>query len=184
MWNRIKGKLQERKGSSVIEYAMALMLFVIVTAFFVDILTIGGKQFRIAQEATDTARVIGVQGGISPAVPAGYPGGDRAYMTSLELVKKLNERMEKSGIDQESWKAVLTEYDESGQAIRQVQVNPRTDFKVDYMHSMDLHVEASYQWNLMRIVTAGVLDEVGVGATRHTISEFKYDFDEWEGESY
>lgn len=184
MIKRIREKLADKKGSAVIEYAIALLTFVLLVAFLVDMLMIGSKRFLIAREASDIARVIGIQGGVNSAVPMGYPGGDQAYLTSLELYKQINGRMEKSQIDKDEWSATLTEYDKSGQAIRKVVLTPDTSFRIDYMNSMDIRIDAQYKWKLMNVITAGLLNEAEVGAERHAVSEFKYNFDEWEGESY
>lgn len=184
MWKRFSDKLKEEKGSSVIEFAIALLMFVLLVAFFVDMLTIGGKRFLIAQETTTISRVIGVQGGVSSAVPTGYPGGDRSYLTSLELYKKINDKMADTNIQTDEWTATLTEYNTQGQIIRELQLTPQTDFRVDYMHSMDIAISASYQWTLMNFISGGMLNDASVGAKRHTVSEFKYNFDEWEGEGY
>jgi hypothetical protein len=184
MIRKIREKLKNREGSSVIEFAIGLMLFVLLTAFLVDMLMIGSKRYLIARETTEVSRLIGIQGGVSSAVPTGYPGGDRAYLTSLELYKQINERMEQSKIQNDEWKATLSEYNKSGQKIREIELTPTTSFQVDYMNSMDIKIGASYHWNLMSIITGGALDVAEVGAVRHTVSEFKYNFDEWEGEQY
>jgi hypothetical protein len=184
MFTKIKNKLKDKKGSAVIEFAIALIIFVTLTAFLVDMLMVGGKRFLIARETTEISRVIGIQGGVSSAVPTGYPGGDRAYMTSLELYKRIDSRMEKSKIETDEWVATLTEYDKTGREIREIHLTPQTSFKVDYMNSMDIKIGATYNWTLMSYITGGLLDDAEVGAKRHTVSEFKYDFDKWEGEGY
>lgn len=184
MKEKVMKQLKDKKGSSMLEFAIALLFFVLLTAFLVDMLTIGGKRFVIAQETTELSRVIGVQGGVSSAVPTGYPGGDRAYLTSLELYKQIDDKLEQSNIETEQWSATLTEYNKGGQVLRKVLLTPQTNFRVDYMNSMDIQIDASYSWKLMSLVTGGLLDNANVGAKRHTISEFKYNFDEWEGEGY
>lgn len=184
MWKRITDKLNENKGSSIIEFAIALMMFVLIVAFFVDILTVGGKRFLIAQETTKISRVIGIQGGVGSAVPVGYPGGDRSYKTSLELYKQIDEKMKSTNIERDAWSATLTEYDKNGQVIKEVLLTPQTSFRVDYMHSMDIEISASYSWKMMNVITGGLLNDANVGAKRHTVSEFKFNFDEWEGEGY
>ena len=184
MLKKIKMKLNNKKGSAVIEFVIALLILVTLIAFVVDILIVGNKRFLVAQETTEIARVIGIQGGVSSVVPAGYPGGNKAYLTSIEMYKQIDEKMKGSNIENTEWQANLTEYNKSGQAIRKVILTPQTVFKVDYMNSMDIQIEASYNWTLMSQVTGGLLDVADVGAKRHTVSEFKYNFDKWEGEEY
>lgn len=184
MLKKIRGKLNNNRGSAVIEFAIALLILVMLIAFVVDILIVGNKRFIVAQETTEIARVIGLQGGVSSIVPAGYPGGNNTYLTSSEMYKQIEEKMKDSKIKNDEWTATLTEYSKTGQAIRRVTLNPRTTFKVDYMNSMDIQIEASYNWTLMSQISGGLLDEANVGAKRHTVSEFKYDFDKWEGEEY
>ena len=168
----------------MIEFGMALLVFVILTAFLVDMLVIGSKRFLIAREATEIARIVSVQGGVSSAVPTGYPGGDKAYLTSMELVKRIDEQMAQSNIEREQWKATMREYDKSGAVLREIELTPQTSLRVDYMNSMDIHIDATYNWTMMSVITGGLLDDADVGAKRHAVSEFKYNFDEWEGEAY
>lgn len=186
---KLQHKVQEKKGSAVIEFAIGLMIFVILVSFTVDLLLVGSKRFNIGQEATDVARVLAKQGGVLKTTPDGYPGGDEAYLNASEMLAQVERRMQSSGLgsyDEGIWSVTLTEYDTNGNQIRTGTLSPDTHFDVDYMHSMDVRINASYSWKLMNVIFGrdSQNSKADVGAKRHAVSEFKYDFDTWEGEEY
>lgn len=187
LYRKIKVKLKDKKGSSVIEFAVGLLLFVIFTAFVVDLLVAGGKRFNIGQEATDISRTLAKQGGVMSAVPKGYPGGSAGYLNSGQMIAKIEDRMIRSGFQrygQGDWNVTLTEYDENGNQVRSGLLTPSSNFKVDYMHSFDIKINGEYTWKLMNVIVGDSLSEQTVTAKRHAVSEYKYDFKTWEGEKY
>ncbi|WP_214873480.1 hypothetical protein [Exiguobacterium sp. s140] len=186
-YDEIKNRLSEERGSQFIEFTIALLLFVVFIAFTTDLLIIGGKRFGVNQEVTEVVRVLGKQGGVVKDTPDGYPGGDDMYMTSNELLTKIERKMVSTGLgtrDEGLWQVTLSEYDRSGNLVRTGRLTPETVFDVDYMNSMDVEIRASYQWMGMKLILGNMSPTSNVGAERHTVSEFKYDFDEWKSESY
>ena len=186
-YDKIKNKLSEVRGSQFIEFTIALFIFVVFIAFTTDLLIVGGKRFAVNQEVTEVVRVLGKQGGVVKDTPDGYPGGDDMYMTSNELLSKIERKMISTGLgtrDNGLWDVTLSEYDRSGNLVRTGRLTPETVFDVDYMNSMDVQIRASYQWMGMKIILGNMAPTSYVGAERHTVSEFKYDFDEWKSESY
>lgn len=182
MINKIKSKLKNREGSSVIEFAIGLLLFVLLTAFVVDMLFVGNKRFLVAREATEISRMMAVQGGVKSITPVGYPGGNKTYTTSRELLKNIDTAMTNAGV-KEGWSVTLTKYNKQGQIIKQGYLTEKTNLEVDYMESMDVEIHATYKWLLMsQFDFVGLKEEADVGAKRHSVSEFKYNFDDWEGE--
>lgn len=188
-YKNMKKRLSNDKGSAVIEFAIGLMIFVILVSFTVDLLLVGSKRFNIGQEATDISRILAKQGGVLKETPEGYPGGDEAYLNTNEMLAKIEDRMLGSGLgtyNEGIWSVTLTEYDTNGNQIRTGTLTPETHFDVDYMHSMDVRINASYSWKLMNVIFGrdSETSKSNVGAKRHAVSEFKYDFDTWEGEEY
>lgn len=185
--NKIKRKLSNSKGSAVIEFGIGLMLFVMLLAFTIELLFVGNKRFNIGQETTDIARVLAKQGGVLKQAPQGYPGGEESYLNSQELLSKIEGRMLSADLGTYTegvWKVTLTEYDKKGNILREGLLTPSTYFDVDYMHSLDVRIEADYNWVLMKSFLGDTISKTTVGAKRHAVSEFKYDFDKWEGEEY
>lgn len=186
-YKQFKELMKDKRGSSVIEFAMGLLLFVTFIAFVVDLLIVGGKRFNVGQEATDISRTLAKQGGVMSVTPEGYPGGDTAYLTSTEMLQKIEKRMKRSGLGEYKdgkWFVTLTEFDNDGKKVRTGKLEPDTDFDVDYMNSMDVKISASYRWRLMRIILADKAPDSPVTAERHSVSEFKYNFDDWKNERY
>lgn len=184
MITRLKRKILNKEGSSVIEFALGLMIFVALTAFVVDLLIVGHKRYIIAQETTDISRVLGVQGGVLSSVPTGYPGGSKTYTTSDELSKRIASKLEGTGIENDKWSVILTKYDKQGVAIQRIPLSDKSNLKVDYMESLDIEIKAEYKWKFLEYTIGELAKEQNVGAKRHAVSEFKYNFDEWEGERY
>ncbi|WP_442637631.1 hypothetical protein [Rossellomorea marisflavi] len=184
MIKRIREKIKNKEGSSYIEFAIGLMLFVCLTAFTIDLLFVGHKRFIIAQETTDIARVLSVQGGVLSSTPTGYPGGSETYSNSQRIYKRIQSRLEGADIQPGDWEVHLTKYNKQGKPVQSVLLNKDTNLKVDYMESMDVEIKAGYKWKFLEYTIGEVAKKQNVGAVRHSVSEFKYNFDNWEGERY
>lgn len=182
MLKKLRNKLSNQKGSSVLEFAIGLIIFVMIAAFAFDLFFIGQKKFHISTYTTKTARILGVQGGVTTATPQGFPGGDTQYLTSSELTDYIQRAMD--GIHIKDYTVTLKEFDKSGNIVKQTTLGNGTDFQVDYRNTLEINIDATYQWSAMKYISGGILDKSSVGASRNATSEFKYNFDEWDGEAY
>lgn len=91
MLRKLKTKLQERKGMSTLEFVICMLIFIMVTAFIVDLFIVSYKHYVVAANCTKSARVIAIQGGLGNVCPENYPGGNSNYMTNREFKTYLDE---------------------------------------------------------------------------------------------
>lgn len=94
MIQKIRQKLKDKKGASTIEFVLCMLIFVMVTAFIIDLFIVSYKHYMVSANCTQAARVISIQGGLSNACPDNYPGGNPNYMTNREFRNYLNELAE------------------------------------------------------------------------------------------
>lgn len=90
MLKRMLNKIQEKKGSSTLEFVICMLIFVMVTAFIVDLFVISYKHYVISANCTKAVRVLAIQGGIDNTPPDNFPGGNPNYMSNLEFRNYLN----------------------------------------------------------------------------------------------
>lgn len=91
MLKRIIEKVKDKKGSSTLEFVICMLIFVMVTAFIVDLFIVSYKHYVVSANCTKAVRVLAIQGGISNDIPDNYPGGELNYMNNTEFRKYLNE---------------------------------------------------------------------------------------------
>ena len=91
MLQKIKQKLRDKKGASTLEFVLCMLIFVVVTAFIVDVFMISYKHYVVSANCTKAVRVIAIQGGLSNDTPDNYPGGNPNYMNNKEFRSYLNE---------------------------------------------------------------------------------------------
>ncbi|AFV22062.1 MULTISPECIES: hypothetical protein [Bacillus] len=180
--SRLKEKLKEQKGFGLFEYVIGLLIFVALICFLFDVVTITYKQYVVSQQTNVIARQLGVQGGITNQVPKGFPGGDKAYVDSRELVQQVNDHLEGAGIKSNEWDLNLIRYDKNGRVVETKKLTTATNFKVDYQSAMDIELTYKYKWNVWGQIIPGTSDEKEAIQKRYVTSEFKYNYDVWEGE--
>lgn len=171
---RIKRSLKSKKGSSVLEFALGLLIFVTLAGFVVDAIIIANKQHVVSQTANQLVRQIGVQGGVKPAAPAGYPGGDRAYMDAGEMTQMLEETFGGTGIERKDWSMTLKGFNPSGHAIAERTLNSGTNFEVDYRNLFEFEIKFDYNWTIMGQIIPLLKPKQEVIQKRSAVSEFKY----------
>lgn len=91
MLRKLKVKLRERKGMSTLEFVICMLIFIMVTAFIVDLFIVSYKHYVVAANCTKSARVIAIQGGLGNRHPENYPGEASNYMTNREFKTYLDE---------------------------------------------------------------------------------------------
>ncbi|HCL4480276.1 TPA: hypothetical protein N2D99_002364 [Clostridium botulinum] len=178
---KILRKLKDKKGSAMIEYCIGLFILVIFICFLTDVIIIAQKQFIVSQQANTLSRQLGIQGGIRTSAPIGYPGGERAYADSREVFDKLNKNFSNAGLKNSEWDIILVAYDKYGNESYRTNLNDRTIFTVDYRGSMNINITYKYKWSIWGQIVPGLKEQTRT-TNRHTISEFKYNYDVWDGE--
>lgn len=181
-WLKTLKNKKKKKGSSVIEFAFGLLIFVLLAGFASDIIVVANKQYVTSQTANELVRQVSIQGGLMNATPKGFPGGHNAYTTSSELFGLLNKRFKGEDIKQNEWELELVEYDANGFKVSEKILKRNMNFKVDYRSNFDINIKYKYKWKLMGNVIPTMKDYKEVEQKRSAVSEFKYNYNDWAGE--
>ena len=168
-----KAKKNE-KGFTTIEALMVIMaLLPFILATF-DCILYFYKSISTAQIASSITRMVGIQGGVLNSAPAGFPGGNDGYMDKNELYTHVKERMAAVGFKDDEWVLKInnaTYTASSCQATKQY----------DYLADIKVSVVTQYDFPFISTFLPGDLT-VKIPCNRSTISEWKYNYDEWLGE--
>lgn len=165
--------LKNKKGSSAIEVTIGLLVFILMFGFFYDLTIITWKFVVTTQVANSMSRVLAIQGGVMPYTPANFPGGDKAYITSEELVENVREQLE--------GKANIENYTVT---INGVELDEGTNLSIDYGQKIVVEVTSYYDWDIFSdfLPFGSYLSGKKIVAKRSSLSEFKFNYDSWIGE--
>lgn len=178
---KIKDKLKENKGVAGIEEVIAILFLLIFICFSTDAIIVASKQYIASQQTNLIARTLGVQGGIKSTVPTGYQGDSLSYVTSSKMYEAIKSNMEKCGID--NWNVEITTYTKNGRVASKKELGSTTNITADYGIGIDVKLTYSYKWNLINQMIPGNADkETTKNVSGYSVSEFKYDYDNWDGE--
>lgn len=166
---------KSKQGSMAIEIVIGLFMFLIVLCFMLDLIILAWKFSVISQVNSKVARVAGIQGGILTSAPAGFPGGDNAYTSVGELNSTLSDHFKKAGIESGEWKL----YVENKQILGSGSMSQSR--KIEFREPFSTKVEVTYTWNMISNFIPGSLTN-SLSSTRPTMSEWKYDYNNWIGE--
>lgn len=174
VWERSKQvarslfKLQKKEdGASAIEFVLGSLIFVLLLATFLDVLVLSWKFTIISQSATTVARITGLQGGALASAPEGFPSSD--YMTSSRLKNHIGGIYKNAGVHESDWDIKVNGTSLGGQ------------IKIDYREPVIVKTHVKYRWFFLSALMPGDWKS-DINTTRLSISEFKYRYDEWEGE--
>lgn len=171
MWKYARGQakslVRDKRGMSSLEMVIAILIFIVLFAAFVDIAVIGIKFNTTTQAVQYVTRVAAVQGGIMNSTPTGYPGGSANYVTRSEMISHLNEVMGESGLEPEDWSITL-----NGVSLKGGQ------HQADYMQSLQVRIRVNYEWQMLSGMLPGNF-KFFMENQRSTVSEFKYSSSGW-----
>lgn len=131
--NKFKRKFLDKKGMSTLEFAICLMMFIIIFTFLADVFLIIYKQYAVTSATSEISRQIGVQGGIAPQIPENYPGLEKNYLSYKELnkwVSDINNSYFKE--DGEAY-VLITYYKDPNDPTTKVTIDPRTANEAIYL---------------------------------------------------
>lgn len=179
----IKKRLGNKKGSAMIEYTIGLLLLVTLVCFLFDVIIIAQKQYVVSQQANLLARELAVQGGVYPSVPQGFPGNDTNYIRTSEMYSAVKNNLEKAGFSttKGEWSVNVITYTKTGAIASNGTLGSTSSIKADYGIPIDVTINFKYKWTLWGQIVPG-LSQISANTSRHSVSEFKYNYDYWDGE--
>lgn len=180
----INKRLSNKKGSAMIEYTIGLLLLVTLVCFLFDVIVIAQKQYIVSQQANLLARELAVQGGVSTRIPTGFPGNDTNYISSSEMYTAVKNNLEKAGFSttKGEWSVNVVTYNKSGGVASNSTLSSVSSITADYGVPIDVTINFKYKWTLWGQIVPG-LSQISANTSRHSVSEFKYNYDSWGGES-
>lgn len=136
----IRKKIKSKKGASMVEFVMVVMIFLMVFSIGFDFIMLGYKYMSVSNYANDLVRTFSVQGGTDVVAPKGFQGGDDEYKT-LSEIKAEKELFAKSiGSNPDDVNLYFVYYDNRGQRV-EVNLDDTTGFTVKYLTSFEIIVE-------------------------------------------
>ena len=181
MLNKIKKKLANQKGMSTIEFAISLMVFIMLFSYIFDLCLITYKQYAVAEQATQMARQIAKQSGVERTTPFNFPGGDENYYTMTELYDIMNRKMGNLNIPESDWNVRVSVVDKSQPSQSQkrtilLQKNPgqnTPNLRTNYRDPISVEVTYDYSWGLWSQFIPGIARGTTV-VERSSFSEYNH----------
>lgn len=169
-----------------IPYVIELMIFVILFAFVFDLLFVCYRDYIASQTLNTITRQIGIQGGVtSENAPVGYPDDNgRNYSNSSEMVNLINDRFEDVGINSWELQVIGKNYNinsNSKDNERAYTLRNNSNIRIDYQDEIEVVLTYSQSWPSLGKVFN--IPDAHRSFSQLTTSEFKYNYDEWEGEN-
>ncbi len=156
---------KDRRGViEPINFAICIMILIVALGFFLDILRIGQQMQAVSRLNTEFARIVAAQGGISNSVPANYPGGDDNYVTLGEFRRTVDNVARSSGIT-------------GG-----INIERNPGDRIEFRHEFTTGLSFQYRWNMLDAMIPGRLPPGTYHSGRAGVSEFKHNYDVWDGE--
>ena len=149
-----------------------LIMFMVLSSLLAILegFMISRKSIGVANLTTELARTVAVQGGVLDRVPAGYPGGDEAYTDINEIQNLIRTQMANLGFRENEYQITLN---------NQPLANAR---EVDYRQTFTVDINARQPFTFVSRVFGLQNVQMNYGTSRSGVSEWKYDYNTWNGE--
>ena len=168
---------KDNKGSIIIEAIVGVMLMLGIFCFLFDLLFVIWKSSTVAQLATTVARQAGIQGGYLNKAPAGFPGGDNAYVSLGEVIKQIDNQLTSSGIPSDKWQLKI-----NGRTYTSSTSGSASTGEIDQKEEIRVSLVVENNWKMTSSYIPAINPTNIISANRTTLSEWKYNFDDWENE--
>lgn len=170
--SKLKDRLNNNKGSMLIEYVIGLLMFVVFVAFAIDLIMVGHKHYYIGQEMANISRTLSVQSGIEEKAPNGFPGGNKSYQTSSQVLKRMDQIAKTAGFEDDEWEIYLEEKDSTGKVVRKGTLQDNTNLKAEYLNQISLEFHGTYKWSVLSAGVPGVDAERNLTIKRIAMAEY------------
>lgn len=131
--------IKNKKGYSTFEAVIISLIMIMVLGFLVDLAIISWKFNFVSQTNSYIARTVGQQSGIKTKAPDGFPGEDKAYITSQELYSGLQRDFRSAGFDLDKWNVYVNG--------RKLTASSNYEFR-DLTQPIKTEIKAKYKWTI------------------------------------
>lgn len=177
LMRKLKKKLDENRGSMLIEYSIGLLMLVVFVAFCLDMIIVGHKHYYIGEEMSNVSRVISVQSGAELITPARYPGGSESYQTSSEIIDRMDKVAKVAGFKRDEWELYIEEIDSNGNVIRSGALTPETNFEAEHLNKVAVEFRGIYRWDAMAGSVPGIGADRKLNVKRIAMAEYIRNYD-------
>ena len=175
---KLKKFKKNERGVTSYEVAIACIIFIILFSAFVDVIQLAHAHITTTTVAKDLARTMSVQGGVWENAPEGYTEN---YYTLSELKGLINAELESIGIETDEWAVYVKGADMVDYYTTPLLTSSsQSAYTADYMESFTVKIVARYKWRIFG-GAIGLPVESTFNITMPGLSEWKYDYGDWEG---
>ena len=153
-----------------------MMIFLITLCFLTDLLILLWKFSVIAQTTTQVARISGIQGGVLLSPPNDWPGGTKNYVTISKMEQIVGDKFATADVSSNEWNVKIGNEGNIGK-------NGRTETnEINYTDDFTIETTVDYRWDFTSNILPFVNLKQTITAKRPAMSEWKYNYEEWDGE--
>lgn len=168
---KIKEKIKNNKGMSTIEFAISLMVFLLLFSFIADLFIITYRQYMVTEQTTRITRQIAKQSGVEASTPYNFPGGDGNYYTTGELYAVLRKQLRKLNIADDDWTVeVITT------SSRFKLGSNQSGIRMNYRDPITVKIAYQYKWGLWSQFIPNLMKGETV-AERSAFCEYNHNLD-------
>lgn len=163
-------KQKRQDGITTIEVLIIIVVVIPAILFICDMFMWGIQSVQVSQTTSVIARNVGIQGGYLSSAPEGYPGGDAGYISINKLHNFVSRRLQWSS----DWTLKI-----GGNTLSATSYHQTAKF--DYTEDILIVLKVPYKWKLLSAYSGRDIRTI-ITSSRATISEWKYNYDNWLGE--
>lgn len=181
-FKRLKEMLQNKKGMFSIEYAITLMIFLMILTFTLDFAVISVKRNSMSQFSQTVVRQVRVQSGLERTMPDNFPGTESTYVTTDQIRDAFFNKLQGLGLDSDGAEMVIEGINTSGsKQTWTISEGSLPNVLLDYQSPFTVKLTFKYRWGFFSsFMTSDPEKKFTVKSTG--ITEYNRDADQWEDE--
>ena len=172
--------LKNKRGMLTIEYVMSFMILIMLISFIYDLTLVVVQRNRATSILQSMTRVVQVQSGVERKIPDYFPSVGNSYLKSDVFEANSKRLLEAVGIDPKTVVVEIIGTSANGTPINTV-VTPVSDIQLKYKAPFTVKLTYRYSFSLWSQFVPG-LENCEQVLTAVGYSEYKQDYDKWEGE--
>ena len=174
--------IKNTKGASSIEFVISLFIFILLFSFVFDLFFIAYRQYAVSKEANNLIRIVTTQSGVLKNAPNNFPGGDDNYLTVKEMSDRIKDKFSGMGIT--NYNVAISAESDIMPGVEKIILLPNVSssgIQTDYRDYIKVSINYEYKWGLWSQLLPTEL-KGNMTVSRTGFSEYKFDYNDWDGE--